>query len=96
MFNKLRFFRKKTKLDEDQIIQRGVRAGSFLNTEVYKEVVSELEEGIWQQFMATEADNPESREVLYSHIQALKNIHNTLEGFVQAAKLAEHNQKTKR
>lgn len=74
-----RLFRKKKEpKNEAQVQILGNQAKFLLENEAYQETMSSLEESIWADFLRTEADVPEQREVLYRHLTALRNIDNKL------------------
>ena len=86
--NPFKLFKKKVDpVTETQKQIRGNRAKSLLESEAYMEAMSDLEDGIWTQFFTTCADDPESRETLYTQITALKHVHEQL----QATKLSGEN-----
>ena len=86
-----RLFGKDTKKITPEVIHRGKNAEQLLNSNVYLEATVDVENKIWEQFFATPADDKDSREVLYTHIVALKNVQDTLACYVAEAQVQEYN-----
>jgi len=79
------FKKKEPPLIDRQIITRGERAEHLLQSEVFKDVLEGLEQEIWQDFYNSPADGFEQRELLYQHLNVLKNIEQKLTYWVGEA-----------
>lgn len=83
------FGKEKEVRNEEQIQEKGRRATALINSVSYQECMEDLEEGIWQQFFDTDADDVQAREVLYTHINALRYIDNKLKQSSQDGQVSE-------
>lgn len=90
-----RFFRTKKQEPDIKLVDRGNRAEQLLKSPAFAEALEDVENKVWEQFFATTADDPAARDVLYTHITALHNIKQTLEGFVEQGKLSKHIEETR-
>lgn len=86
-WNKFRLFKKEpNKKTEQQVRYKGEQANALLKSSSYTECMQGLEDKIWADFFRTEANDPEAREVLYRHIQALRYIDSQLKETAEAGK----------
>lgn len=88
-------FKKKKQKPDPELSLRGRFAAELLKSEPFHEVMEELERDIWEQFINSTADSQAARELLYTHINALKYIKEKLESYIQQGKLADHQIKQK-
>lgn len=89
-FCNFRLFRKKKEPTDDQLVIDGNKARVLVESEAYTQAMAELEEKIWLQFVNTVGDAPEDREVLYTHLTALRLLHEQLLKSVQRGQDAQH------
>jgi len=82
------FEKKPRKLPDPALVARGERVERLLRDEEFHAVMEELERDIWKQFMDTPADAEHGRELLYTHITALRNIKERLEQKAAQGRLA--------
>lgn len=66
-------------------IEKGVRAETLLETEVFSETLDEYFHGLLFEFVSTTSDQADRREEIYFEIRALRGIHATLKSWIQTA-----------
>ena len=88
-------FAKQKPIPDPTLVVRGRQAADLLKSELFHACVESLEKDVWKQFMDTAANAPEDREVLYRHVNALRNIKDRLAQWAAEGRAAEVQMKAK-
>lgn len=86
---KFSLFKREKALPDPALVSRGRAAIDLLKSTTFHTAMEELEKDIWKQFMATPANAPADREILYTHLTALGLVKLKLETYAEQGKLAE-------